>query len=79
MGFGHPGGVDYELGAGSDIGSPVSLDVVLTREASYGNSAWRGAAGLRVSVGRYRVTIARDGGISDLGSTFRVGLEANLR
>jgi len=77
--FGHPGGVDHEFGAGLDIGTPVSLDVVLTREATYGNSAWRGAAGLRVRVGRYRVSFARDGGISDLGSTFRVGLEANLR
>lgn len=77
--FGHPGGVDHQLGAGLDIGTPVSLDVLLTREASYGNVAWRGAAGLRVSVGRYRVSFARDGGISDLGSTFRVGLEAKFR
>ncbi|HEY6224472.1 MAG TPA: hypothetical protein VIW26_11855 [Gemmatimonadales bacterium] len=79
IGFGHPGGVDHELGAGLDIGTPVTLDVVLTREASYGNVAWRGAAGLRVSVGRYRMLFARDGGISDLGSTFRVGLEASLK
>jgi hypothetical protein len=79
IGFGHPGGADHELGAGLDIGTPVTLDVVLTREASYGNAVWRGAAGLRVSVGRYRVSFARDGGVSDLGSTFRVGLEANLR
>jgi hypothetical protein len=77
--FGHPGGADHQLGAGLDVGAPVSLDVVLSREASYGNAAWRGAAGLRVSVGRYRVSFARDGGISDLGSTFRVGLEASLR
>ena len=79
IGFGHPGGVDHELGAGLDIGSPVTLDVVVSREASYGNAVWRGAAGLRVSVGRYRVSFARDGGVSDLGSTFRVGLEASLR
>ncbi len=77
--FGHPGGVDHEFGAGFDIGTPVSLDVVLSREASYGNVAWRGAAGLRVTVGRYRVSFARDGGVSDLGSTFRVGLEVSLR
>jgi hypothetical protein len=79
IGFGHPGGVDHELGAGLDIGTPVTLDVVLSREASYGNVVWRGAAGLRVSVGRYRVSFARDGGVSDLGSTFRVGLEARLK
>lgn len=79
IGFGHPGGIDHELGAGLDIGAPVTLDVLLTREASYGNAAWRGAAGLRVSVGRYRVSFARDGGVSDLGSTFRVGLEASFK
>lgn len=79
IGFGHPGGIDHELGAGLDIGTPVTLDVLLTREASYGNAAWRGAAGLRVSVGRYRVSFARDGGVSDLGSTFRVGLEASFK
>jgi len=79
VGFGHPGGVDHEIGAGLDIGTPVTVDVVVSREASYGNAAWRGAAGLRVSVGRYRVSFARDGGVSDLGSTFRVGLEASLR
>jgi hypothetical protein len=79
LGFGHPGGVDHQIGAGLDIGTPLTLDMMLTREASYGTAAWRGAAGLRVSVGRYRVSFARDGGISDLGSTFRVGLEASLR
>jgi hypothetical protein len=77
--FGHPGGVDHQLGAGLDIGTPVSLDVLVSREASYGNTAWRGAAGIRVAVGRYRIAFARDGGVSDLGSTFRVGLEASLR
>lgn len=75
LGFGHPGGLDHQLGLGLDIGTPVSLDVVLSREASYGNVVWRGAAGLRVRVGRYRIAVARDGGVSDLGSTFRVGLE----
>jgi len=76
--FGHPGGVDHQVGVGLEVGTPVSLDVLVSREASYGNVAWRGAAGLRVSVGHYRVTFARDAGISDLGSTFRVGLEAIL-
>jgi hypothetical protein len=77
--FGHPSGADQQLGAGLDIGAPLSLDVVLAREASYGNAAWRGAAGVRVAIGRYRLSIARDGGVSDLGSAFRVGLEARLK
>jgi hypothetical protein len=77
--IGHPGGADQQLGAGLDIGAPLSLDVVLAREASYGNAAWRGAAGVRVAIGRYRLSVARDGGVSDLGSAFRVGLEARLK
>jgi len=76
---GHPGGADQQLGAGLDVGAPLSLDVVLAREASYGSTAWRGAAGVRVAIGRYRLSFARDGGVSDLGSTLRVGLEARLK
>lgn len=79
LAVGHLGGIDHQLGLGLNVAIPVSLDVVLAREASYGNTAWRGAAGLRVAVGRYRMSFARDGGISDLGSSFRVGLEASLR
>ncbi len=77
--FGHPGGADQQIGVGLDVGAPLSLDVVLAREASYGSAAWRGAAGVRVAIGRYRLSFARDGGVSDLGSAFRVGLEARLR
>lgn len=77
--IGHPGGSDQQFGAGLDIGAPLSLDIVLAREASYGNAAWRGAAGVRVAIGRYRLSFARDGGVSELGSAFRVGLEARLK
>jgi hypothetical protein len=77
--FGHPGGVDHQLGAGLDIGSSVSFDAIVAREESYGNAAWRGAAGVRIAVGRYRLSLARDGGVSDLGSTIRIGLEAGLK
>ena len=76
---GHPGGTDHQLGLGLDVAAPLSLDVVLVREATYGNAAWRGAAGFRIAVGRYRLCFARDGGISDLGSSFRVGLEARVK
>jgi len=78
VGVGHPGGVDHQFGLGLIVGTPVTLDLVIAREASYGNAAWRGAAGLRVAVGRYRMSFARDTGISDLGSSYRVGLEATL-
>ncbi|MGH7539030.1 MAG: hypothetical protein ACREMF_10360 [Gemmatimonadales bacterium] len=76
---GHPGGSDHQLGASLDVGTPLSLDVMLAREASYGNVGWRGAAGLRIAVGRYQLAFARDGGISNLGSAFRVGLEARFK
>lgn len=79
VGVGRPGGLDHQVGLGLNVGTPVSLDLVLAREASYGHAAWRGAAGVRIAVGRYRMSFARDGGISDLGSSFRVGLEASLR
>lgn len=77
--FGHPGGADHQLGAGLDVGTSVSCDAIVAREASYGNAAWRSAAGIRIAVGRYRLSLARDGGVSDLGSTFRVGLEARRK
>ncbi len=79
LAFGHPGGADHQLGAGLEVGTSLSFDAIVAREASYGNAAWRSAAGVRITVGRYRMSFARDGGVSDLGSTFRVGLEARLK
>lgn len=79
LAFGHLGGADQQLGAGLDVGSSVSCDAIIARESSYGNAAWRSAAGIRIAVGRYRLSLARDGGVSDLGSTFRVGLEARRK
>lgn len=76
--FGHPGGADHQFGAGLDVGTSLSFDAIVAREASYGNAAWRSAAGMRIAVGHYRLSFARDGGVSDLGSTFRVGLEARF-
>ena len=79
MAFGHPGGADHQFGAGLEVGPAVAIDAIVAREASYGNAAWRSAAGVRISVGRYRLSLARDAGVSDLGSTFRVGLEARRK
>jgi hypothetical protein len=79
VGGGRPGGLDHLVGLGLNVATLVSLDLVLAREASYGHAAWRGAAGMQVAVGRYQMSFARDGGISDLGSSYRVGLEASLR
>ena len=49
------------------------------REAGYGGAAWRVVGGLRVAVGRYRLSFARDAGVNDTGAAYRVGLEARLR
>src|SRR5579859_2388811 len=70
---GHSTGVDHSIGAGFELGDALGLDLEAVREESYGNTVWRGVGGLRVSLGRYRFTFARDAGVNDLGSAYRVG------
>jgi len=77
--LGHSTGVDHTLGAGLDLGDAFGLDLQAVREESYGNAVWRAVGGLRVTLGRYRFTFARDAGVNDLGSAYRVGLEARLK
>lgn len=77
--FAHGAGTDHAFGVGFDLGAPFALDGLLVRENSYGNIAWRGVAGIRVRIGHYGMSFARDGGVSGLGSSYRVGLEARLR
>jgi hypothetical protein len=76
---GHSTGVDHTLGAGFDLGDAFGLDLQAVREESYGNTVWRGVGGVRVRIGRYRFTFSRDAGVNDLGSAYRVGLEARLQ
>jgi hypothetical protein len=71
-------GADHLLGAGLEVGQVFAADVMVAREGSYGFPGWRPVAGVRVLVGKYRVSFARDGGVSGIGSAFRVGLEARL-
>ena len=71
-------GADHLLGGGLEIGRTFAADVMVAREGSYGFPGWRPVAGVRVLVGKYRVSFARDGGVSGIGSAFRVGLEARL-
>lgn len=75
----HGSGTDHAVGLGIDLGAPFALDGLLVRESTFGNTAWRGVAGLRVHIGRYGISFARDAGVSGLGSSYRVGLEARLR
>ena len=74
----HGAGTDHAMGLGLDLGAPFAIDGLLVRESTFGNTAWRGVAGIRVRIGRYGLSFARDAGVSGLGSSYRVGLEARL-
>ena len=78
--FAHGFGADHQLGVGAEVAKTVALDLMLAREGSYSDGAhWRPVAGLRLVIGKYRVTLARDAGVNDLGSTYRVGVEMRFR
>jgi hypothetical protein len=77
--FGHGFPADHQLGAGVDFGRVIALDAGLTREGGYGTAGWRPAAGIRVTIGKYRVTLARDAGVNELGSAYRVGVDARFQ
>jgi len=74
LAFGHGFPPDHALGVGLDFGDALGVDVMLAREGAYEESAWRPVGGLRLAVGRYRVTVARDGGVNRVGAAFRAGL-----
>ncbi|HTI04274.1 MAG TPA: hypothetical protein VL549_03095 [Gemmatimonadales bacterium] len=79
--FAHGFAADQQFGLGAELGKSLAFDVMLAREGGYGNDAagWRPVAGLRVGIGKYRITLARDAGVNDLGSAYRVGVDARLR
>jgi len=69
---------DHQFGAGFELGAQFASDLVVQREGSYGQAGWRAVAGMRVGVGRYRVSFARDFGVNDIGAAYRVGLEGRI-
>lgn len=77
--FGHGFPADHQVGAGFELGRVVALDAGVTREGGYGATGWRPAAGIRVTIGKYRVTLARDAGVNELGSAYRVGVDARFQ
>lgn len=77
--FAHGFSADHQMGVGFELGATLALDAVVVREGSYGDGGWRPVAGVRFAVGKYRVTIARDAGVNELGSAYRVGVEARFR
>jgi hypothetical protein len=78
--FGHGFAADHQVGLGAEVAKTLAFDVMLAREGSYGNGAgWRPVAGLRLAIGKYRITFARDAGINELGSAYRVGVDVRVR
>lgn len=78
--FAHGFEADHQFGLGVDVSKTIAFDLMVAREGSYGSGAgWRPVAGVRLSIGKYRVTVARDAGLNDLGSAYRVGVEARIR
>jgi len=78
--FAHGFGADHQFGVGAEVAKTVALDLMLAREGGYSDGAhWRPVAGLRLVIGKYRVTLARDTGVNDLGSTYRVGVDMRFR
>jgi len=69
---------DHQFGAGFELGTQFASDLEVQREGSYGQAGWRAVAGMRVGVGRYRVSFARDFGVNDIGAAYRVGLEGRI-
>ena len=77
--FAHGFTADHQFGAGAEFGKTAALDLMLAHEGSYGPGSWRPVGGLRLSIGKYRITIARDGGVNDLGSSYRVGVDMRFK
>lgn len=77
--FAHGFAADHQFGAGAEFASIVALDLMVVREGGYGPGNTRVIGGLRVAIGKYRITLARDAGVNDLGSAYRVGVDMRFR
>ncbi len=78
--FAHGFTADQQFGLGAEFAKIIGLDLMLAREGSYGHAhSWRPVGGLRITIGKYRITIARDAGVNDLGSAYRVGVDMRFR
>lgn len=77
--FARGAAADHYFGGRLAFDDRLAAELVLVREQSYCCSAVRGTAGIDLGIGRYRLRLARDTGVQDLGSAFRVGIEARLQ
>ena len=78
LAFAHGFTADHQMGLGFELGSVAALDAGVVREGSYGEPGWRPVAGVRVTIGKYRITFARDAGVNQLGSAYRVGVDVRF-
>jgi hypothetical protein len=76
--FAHGYAADHQMGVGAELSKTVAFDVMVAREGSYGERSWRPVAGVRLAIGKYRLSLARDAGVNELGSAYRVGVEARF-
>jgi len=77
--FAHGFTADHQLGVGAELSKIVNIDVMFAHEGGYSGGSWRPVVGLGLAIGKYRIGLARDGGVSDLGSAYRVGVEARFK
>ena len=77
--FAHGFTADHQLGLGAEFSKIVAFDLLLAREGGYSEGSWRAVAGLGLSIGKYRIAVARDAGVNELGSAYRVGVEARFK
>ena len=79
MSFAHGFTADHQFGVGAEFSKVVMVDLLFAREGGYGEGSWRPVAGLGVNIGKYRIAVARDAGVNELGSAYRVGVEARFK
>jgi hypothetical protein len=77
--FAHGFTADHQLGLGAELSKIVNIDVLFAHEGGYTGGSWRPVVGLSLAIGKYHIGIARDGGVNDLGSAYRVGVEARFK
>jgi hypothetical protein len=77
--FAHGFTADHQVGVGAEFSKIVALDLLFAREGGYGEGSWRAVAGLGLNIGKYRIAVARDAGVNELGSAYRVGVEARFK
>ncbi|HET7789967.1 MAG TPA: hypothetical protein VFK78_04145 [Gemmatimonadales bacterium] len=75
----HGYGADHAGGAGLDLGGRFSADALILYEGGYATGGFRAVGAVGVTIGRYRLALARDSGSNDVGGSFRVGLEARFQ